>query len=260
MKKLAFAILGCAALFVTNLSAQADLISAINNPGFELPAAASGFSTAGLQTTADIPSWDDGWGGTYTTKDSVMIYRDSKNTAGSTGYPSPQEGLDQVCFVLRQSGTSYTTSAFAYQLLGTVDAADVGALLTASVDCATRDQSYNDKYATALIGFYTGTGVRDEIGVLRSTGGSRLLEDNSTGFSDYGTITDTFTIGSDLIGQNLYLVVSLSAPTAGITGSSCQYLADNAQYSYTAVPEPGTLSLLACGLIGLLCYAWRKRK
>ncbi len=27
-----------------------------------------------------------------------------------------------------------------------------------------------------------------------------------------------------------------------------------------AVPEPGTLSLLACGLIGLLCYAWRKRK
>jgi len=26
------------------------------------------------------------------------------------------------------------------------------------------------------------------------------------------------------------------------------------------VPEPGTLALLACGLMGLLCYAWRKRK
>ncbi len=26
------------------------------------------------------------------------------------------------------------------------------------------------------------------------------------------------------------------------------------------VPEPGTLALLAAGLIGLLCYAWRKRK
>ena len=26
------------------------------------------------------------------------------------------------------------------------------------------------------------------------------------------------------------------------------------------VPEPGTLALLATGLIGLLCYAWRKRK
>jgi hypothetical protein len=28
----------------------------------------------------------------------------------------------------------------------------------------------------------------------------------------------------------------------------------------TAIPEPGTLALLAAGLIGLLCYAWRKRK
>ena len=30
--------------------------------------------------------------------------------------------------------------------------------------------------------------------------------------------------------------------------------------NYVLVPEPGTLALLATGLIGLLCYAWRKRK
>ena len=30
--------------------------------------------------------------------------------------------------------------------------------------------------------------------------------------------------------------------------------------AYAPIPEPGTLVLLATGLIGLLCYAWRKRK
>jgi hypothetical protein len=30
--------------------------------------------------------------------------------------------------------------------------------------------------------------------------------------------------------------------------------------TYTAAPEPSTLALLASGLIGLLCYAWKKRK
>ncbi|MCG2684459.1 MAG: PEP-CTERM sorting domain-containing protein [Planctomycetales bacterium] len=39
-----------------------------------------------------------------------------------------------------------------------------------------------------------------------------------------------------------------------------QVLADNVTVSYTPIPEPSTLALLAAGLVGLLCYAWRKRK
>jgi hypothetical protein len=33
-----------------------------------------------------------------------------------------------------------------------------------------------------------------------------------------------------------------------------------ASVTLTAVPEPGTIVLLCSGLVGLLCYAWRKRK
>jgi len=29
---------------------------------------------------------------------------------------------------------------------------------------------------------------------------------------------------------------------------------------FTVVPEPSTLVLLAAGLLGLLCYAWRRRR
>ena len=35
---------------------------------------------------------------------------------------------------------------------------------------------------------------------------------------------------------------------------------DNAIVTTSAIPEPGTLTLLATGLIGLLAYAWRKRR
>ncbi len=35
---------------------------------------------------------------------------------------------------------------------------------------------------------------------------------------------------------------------------------DNYVFDDPKIPEPGTLVLLATGLIGLLCYAWRKRK
>ncbi len=41
-------------------------------------------------------------------------------------------------------------------------------------------------------------------------------------------------------------------------GSSYELYADN--FRIGAIPEPSTLALLASGLIGLLAYAWRKRK
>ncbi len=45
--------------------------------------------------------------------------------------------------------------------------------------------------------------------------------------------------------------------TAAVSAANDSFLDS---VSVTAIPEPGTLALLATGLLGLLCYAWRKRR
>jgi hypothetical protein len=46
----------------------------------------------------------------------------------------------------------------------------------------------------------------------------------------------------------------------GALASSCHGVTQVDYLSFTVVPEPGTLTLAGMGLIGLLAYAWKKRK
>jgi hypothetical protein len=62
------------------------------------------------------------------------------------------------------------------------------------------------------------------------------------------TYSDTVTLAA---GEDLLFL----AGGYGANGHSA-----GVEVTITRVPEPGTLALLGCGLIGLLAYAWRKRK
>jgi hypothetical protein len=88
----------------------------------------------------------------------------------------------------------------------------------------------------------------------------------------YGNGVTTFTIGeaakvatnagnisSFIAGTNYVLYSGLTATGGTISGTFSGTGGFNG-FQLTSVPEPSTLVLFATGLIGLLAYAWRKRK
>jgi hypothetical protein len=85
------------------------------------------------------------------------------------------------------------------------------------------------------------------------------IETNPLTFKD---VTLTYTSGSGVpAGQALEIrlrgIANVQSPAIN---PQFWTVYDNVRLTSESVPEPGTLVLLVTGLIGLVCYAWRKRK
>lgn len=80
-----------------------------------------------------------------------------------------------------------------------------------------------------------------------------------TGFTTDGTFQD-MDMYLALDGNNQFKSNGILAYVAAYNGYIQHQYIDNFSVEINPVPEPSTLALLASGLIGLLCYAWRKRK
>ena len=96
-----------------------------------------------------------------------------------------------------------------------------------------------------------GTGANENVFTL-------VASNNAAANSGYGTTgTYSYTASGLLSSQALYFG-PLFYRTATSTAAPVPGAAEN--LTYTPAPEPGTVVLLTTGLLGLLAYAWRKRK
>ncbi|MCG2685656.1 MAG: PEP-CTERM sorting domain-containing protein, partial [Planctomycetales bacterium] len=79
---------------------------------------------------------------------------------------------------------------------------------------------------------------------------------------EFGAIryTQPFLNNQHIAEPTLYYLENLACKTAGPDGIEWRDIEGNLILVGGEVPEPSTLVLLTLGLIGLLCYAWRKRK
>jgi hypothetical protein len=130
----------------------------------------------------------------------------------------------------------------------------------------TASQTYNVSFYEALRDSSTAFGLNMTLtpssGTLAGTSGTLTVSGTNplAGFvnAQTGTWTQfTFSFVPSASG-NVALKFVTNDPT-GMNGNGV--FLDNVSVTPAAgVPEPSTLALLAAGLAGLLCYAWRKRR
>jgi hypothetical protein len=236
----ALLILGFLAVSFAAVGGQAGVI-AIPNSGFESPVINLVDYPVGC--TIDAPSllpWVGQAGSIYNPTIYSGLYGE--------GFITPDEGSQVGYFGLQVPATR----AYYYQTLPETYAAGVEYSLTAAL------AQYDAMYAldpgesvTVRLGYWADTPDGD---VGPTTVAERVVTAAEVAAGTWAHFTaNTGPVSGDAVGKQI--VVYLAEGEGSTTGG--QMVIDNVQL--TSVPEPGTIALLSCGLIGLAAFAWRKR-
>ncbi len=145
----------------------------------------------------------------------------------------------------RNNGTVYTKShdVGATANTGTFDSARAG----------NYDRAYTFEVRVETVDFLQNTVATAQLWMgAPGTASNLLTQVDIDGNAANGTTSYSFTWDAN---QKCYMGFSPYYPRLDASG-----WVDDVSVFTADVPEPSTLALLACGLIGLLAYAWRKRK
>lgn len=222
----------------------------VNNFSFETPALSDGGWQAGAPT---------GWTMYVSGTGAHVGAQNPQNSqyAGTTyvsptqpGYlPAPAQGL-QFCYVnVGLSGGYISNATYIYQSLGKIEA-NYSYRATAAIGKRLDFTSFPSGWELSLR--YGGSGWNGTL--LASINETQSQAPSPGTFVDLSCMfnSDNFPAA---IGQTMYVVFKATPPN---TSQLYQLNLDNIRVE--KIPEPSTIALLAGGLVGLLCYAWRKRR
>ena len=224
---------GAALMMALAQAARATPIT-VANADFEDPILAAG---AYFQiTSGSVPNWS-------ANDPNIYVLKGAEFGLGATA--------SNVAFLEPNANPSVATQ-IVYQVLGEIVRAGTYKL---TVD-AGHSTSYGsvDVATDAIIGFghfNPDTSSYAELQV--DTVASSLMPNGSLSSI---SMTMNISSGSAYLGESLVVVLASPYQSAGM----CNVSFDNVSVDYVGIPEPSSLTLVAAGIAGLLCYAWRKRR
>jgi hypothetical protein len=221
-------ILTCAGLLLAiaafTPSAEANLLV---DPGFE----ANPLTTA-ANVLGNFPTYQGVWG------------VEAATITGAVGGVTPAQGVKMLSMT-----DDFISTTQSFQVS---DVTSYAALIDsggATVNLSVLLNSDKNVLA-ANSGVYVSFFTANNYGSLTSTIGSGLTLDNNPITWETSSVTGPIPAGTRwLMSQVAYNDVSLLGAAGYVDAADL-----------TIVPEPGTTALLLSGLMGLLCYAWQKRK